>query len=153
MEIGGDRQYSMKSDSISRLIHPARERERDTIFTLRKSLEPILSSPPPPWKYHFGRPKLWRAKLSSSSSSKKKKKKKKIIGKPERLAVIGEEALGMRDEIECWKAKCLFSSDVITDKKSGTRWMRSRVYACIDEFKDIYIYAYRLWKLYFRDSI
>lgn len=37
--------------------------------------------------------------------------------------VIGEEALAARapDEIECWKAKCLFSSDVITDKKSGTR--------------------------------
>lgn len=51
--------------------------------------------------------------------------------------VIGEEALGMRDEIECWKAKCLFSSDVITDKKSGTRCVcvqmnsKIHVYVCV----------------------
>lgn len=121
MEIGGDRQYSMKSDSISRLIHPARERERETRFLRYENrANPFLLSPAV--KISFRSAKVVEGEaLLVVVVEEEEEEKKKIIGKPERLAVIGEEALGMRDEIECWKAKCLFSSDVITDKKSGTR--------------------------------
>lgn len=147
--IGGDRQQSL---NISRYRVDIGWTERHDFSHVSRESSPLLR------RENIISVDERKAARESCRGWNSSRRKKKIIGKPERFMVIGEEALGMRDEIECWKAKCLFSSDVITDKKSGTRWMRSRACVCVQMNSKIYLCVYvciyiYLWKLYFRDSI